>query len=104
MLFVKSKPGAARLGSPRQRVASRPATRLATIHRRGASPAHVGRRRRRNGVVCAMWGEFLCWRTGRRRFWLGCGLDCQGCATAPGAASVPGHVTWSCPSLGGRGS
>jgi len=54
MLFVKSKPGAARLGSPRQRVASRPATRLATIHRRGASPAHVGRRRRQNGVVCGV--------------------------------------------------
>ena len=53
MLFVKSKPGAAHLGSPRQRVASRPATRLATraIHRRGASPAHVGRRRLLNGVV-----------------------------------------------------
>ena len=45
------------------------------------------------------WGEFLFWRTGRRRFWLGCGLDCQGCATAPGAG--PGHVTWSRPCLGG---
>ncbi len=48
---VKSEPGAAHLGSPRPRVASRPTTRLATIRRRGASPAHAGRRRRRNGVV-----------------------------------------------------
>ena len=55
MLFVKSKPGAARLGFPLQRVASRrPATRLATIHRLGASPADVGRRCRQNGVVCGV--------------------------------------------------
>jgi len=101
MLFVKSKPGAARLGFPLQRVASRrPATRLATIHRRGAgaSPAHVGRRRRQNGVVC---GVSSCSGAQAGRFWLGCGLDCQGCATAPGAASGPDHVTWSRPSLGG---